>query len=62
MKFNFYLLILFSDVFGDKSKDNATRMKIGPVIVELQKGDITKEKTDAIVNSVGHDLGLRGRY
>ncbi|XP_072026034.1 protein mono-ADP-ribosyltransferase PARP14-like [Amphiura filiformis] len=50
----------FAATSDNQPRNATTRMKIGSVIVELHQGDITKETTDVIINSVGHDYGLSG--
>ena len=45
-----------------KSFPNGSKsLQIGHITVQLQQGDLTQESTDAIVNSVGRDLNLKGK-
>ena len=39
---------------------SSSETKFGTVTVQLQQGDLSKETTDAIVNTVGKDLALKG--
>lgn len=41
--------------------DGSKSLQIGQITVQLQQGDLTQETTDAIVNSVGRDLNLKGK-
>ena len=43
------------------SSYGCTEMKIGPIRVQLGQGDLTKESTEVIVNSVGANLELGGK-
>jgi len=54
---------------GDKKKSAASgepinlhkkRLKIGNLMMEVVKGDITEETTDVIVNSTNESLALHG--
>lgn len=39
---------------------SSSETKFGTVTVQLEQGDLSKETTDAIVNTVGKDLALKG--
>ncbi|XP_072025647.1 protein mono-ADP-ribosyltransferase PARP14-like [Amphiura filiformis] len=43
-----------------QSQSGALEMKIGQICVQVCSGDLTKENTEAIVNSVGQGLALNG--
>ncbi|XP_072026437.1 protein mono-ADP-ribosyltransferase PARP14-like [Amphiura filiformis] len=43
-----------------EAADGSVSIQIGHITVQLQQGDLTRENTDAIVNSSGHDLNLNG--
>lgn len=49
-------------VDGIRQTADKNKFTIGPITLVIQKGDITKEKTDAIVNSSNEELDLsKGR-
>ena len=44
----------------DSVAAGCSEIKIGAVTVQLRQGDLATENTDAIVNTVGKDLALKG--
>lgn len=49
---NWFLFTYYSDVIKSR------QFNIGPVAVTILQGDITKEKTDVVVNSTIEELNL----
>ncbi|XP_022096567.1 poly [ADP-ribose] polymerase 14-like [Acanthaster planci] len=43
-----------------RNSDGAVQAQIGPVCLQIRQGDLVKEKSHAIVNSVGEKLDLQG--
>ena len=46
----------------DSVAAGCSEIKIGTVTVQLRQGDLATENVDAIVNTVGKDLALKGMY
>ena len=62
----FMCVTMFQDPFGATGgatipSDDHTSTRIGALAIDIQHGDLTKQETDAIVNSSDESFSLNGK-